>query len=158
MSTTHTLPQPADISQLFHNLVGRATKAAAVPAAPLTPQTKGVFALFADGAGAIVGVMHFDLKLACSAGAALALIPAGIAREGVTKGVVPEGILDNTKEVINVARTLIGGGAQLKRIDLALPTPIPPELDALMKKPVARADLNVEIQGYDAGRLTILVK
>ena len=74
-------------------------------------------------------------------------------------GKLDEQLEENFHEVMNVISTILTRGDARERLDAVVPglARVPPEAAALLGKPRARLDLDVEITGYAKGKLTFLV-
>ncbi len=161
MSTTNgmlLLPSAKQIVLLMSPLLGRTTKvdlsSAELPIKP--PYVVGVYV--ADD-NTIVALCFFDLALACHLGAALSMIPAAVASEAARKGVVSESISENLFEVANVMSSLFNhdGGVHVRLREVVhAPKVLPAQFSDLLKRPAARSDFSVSIQGYGAGPMAIV--
>jgi hypothetical protein len=92
-------------------------------------------------------------------GAALSLIPSGVAAEAIADGQVTDTVAENLHEVLNVMARLFsaadGSGVHLSRVH-GPDEPLPAELVTRLTKPKARIDICVDIAGYGKGNLTLL--
>lgn len=161
MTAVHTLPEPATVGQLLGNLFGKkvtTTKAAAKVV--LGPRTPGALGVFVADDGQPAALVYCDVAIACSAGAALALVPPATALETVKSNTIPANLLENLHEVINVARSWFES-AGAPRVKLAVvhapPWTLAKEELALAMKPTERLDLDIEITGYAKGKMCLLV-
>ena len=87
------------------------------------------------------------------------MIPVAVANEAARKGVVSESINENLCEVANVMSSLFNhdGGVHVRlREVVQAPKMLPAPLPDLLKRPAARVDFNVSIQGYGAGPMAIV--
>ncbi len=156
----HHLPEAAHVARTLSGLVGRAARC--TPGKPVAPATRLpiVVATYLDGAGNLAAVALLDLSLACSAGAALVMLPRVVADEGMASGGIPDNIGENLHEVLNVWSGVFNSPST-PRVKLGAVTTsdtLAPEVAALAKAPSGRLDLEVAIPGYAAGRLTLLVR
>jgi hypothetical protein len=154
-------PAPADqeLSSLLSNLLGREAQVKKAPAAPLDANASLVLGLYRSDDQALGAVCAADTKLAAGAGAALALVPARVVEEAAKTGKLPPELLENFREILNVACALLNkpGHSHLVFHDTLTPPLAPPEdVSALLASPPQRADYVVEIAGYGGGTLTIL--
>ena len=151
------LPDPKDISELFTILLGK--QVTVKSGAPAANPNGGTLAVYSDDDGAVGAVALSDLPLASNAGAALSMIPAGMAEESIKAGTLAENLADNWHEVLNVASQLFnaGNGHRVKLADIH-PAAEPPSAAAgLLGAPGARLDLEVAIVGYGSGTLSLVV-
>lgn len=154
------LPSRKQIKDLFEGLLGRdATLDAAAPLAP-GPRTPASVAVYVDDALRITGLIACDLPLSAYAGAALGLVPAGAAEEAVAGGALPGSLAENLYEVLNVAASMFNvPGADHVRLHELHPagTPLPPAVRVQALTLGRREDVRVDIAGYGAGRLAVVM-
>jgi hypothetical protein len=127
------------------------------PARP-DPALAAIVAIYATDAEAIKAVWTFDFGLANHSGAALSLVPAAVAAKFAAARSVPDTIAENLSEIANVGTSLLNapGGLHLRFRTLILTAAeLPPSVQALVRSPPRRLDVNVTISGYGAGRLMI---
>lgn len=128
-------------------------------AVPLGPKDRALIGMFVLDGGKADAMVVCDLPAAAAFGAALALIPAGVAAECVKRGQLDENLLENFKEVLNITGGKLNG-AGLPHIKLgpvhAAPPP-PKEVTDLVAHAGARADLAVTVAGYPTGTVSIVV-
>ena len=152
-------PQDA-IRRLLSDLFGRPVIVSRNP--PLIRQATDKFtaALFTkeDGAVGVIGLA--DLEFTAYAGAALTMLPTPMAERQIETGHVDEMVFENFREIMNVCASQFDGAnvAHVKLTTLLrLPKDrLPPEVEALMRRPVGRLDLTAQIPNYGKGRLTFL--
>jgi len=151
------LPDPKEISELFTNLLGK--QVTVKGGAPAADAKGGTLAVYSDDAGAVGAVAVSDLPLASNAGAALSMIPAGMAEESIKAGALAENLADNWHEVLNVASQLFncGAGHRVKLADIHPASDPPAAAAGLLGAPGGRLDLEVAIAGYGSGTLSLLV-
>lgn len=78
------------------------------PPGPELPKTL-VVATYVDHTIAVRRVLICDLALANSMGAAMSMIPAGVARDATKSGNIGEHILGNLREILNICVNLFTG-------------------------------------------------
>ncbi|MBL8768672.1 MAG: hypothetical protein JNL94_14945 [Planctomycetes bacterium] len=162
MASVHNIPAPDAVARLFNDLLGRrvVAKKSAVKQA-VTPRSPGAFGLYGPGDDQIDGIVFCDVALACYSGAALSLIPAATVQQSVRAGKMADGTFENFSEVLNIARGWFDTPGQppvkLRRC-VPAPCDLPKELIALLLKPAERLDLDIEIDGYGAGKMLLVVK
>lgn len=151
-------PTQKTISDFVGTLIGKS-----VTAKPCPPLAAGAAALmcgiYVDDANTPVGLFLCDLALGCSVGAALSMVPPAAVQEAVKTGNVPPNLLDNAREVINIAANLIASahGRHVRLRDVAIGKTLPPEATALLAKPALRIDAELAIPGYGTGKLALVV-
>ena len=111
----------------------------------------------APAGGAPAAVCLCDLEFAVYAGAALSLVPAGVARDSLKVRRIPENLLENTREVLNVCVSLFHGAGPARlslRGATAMPGFLAPDVLALIGAPAWQAGFDITIPGYGAGKAT----
>ena len=160
MTALHTLPTADAVARLFGDLLGR--RVSAKPCAAkvhVVPGSPGVFGLF--GSDRVEALVYCDIALACYAGAALSLIPMTSVQSSVRIGSMAPGTFENLSEVLNVARSWFDAEnvpqAKLLRV-VASPCILPKDVAPLLQKATDRIELEVDISGYGAGKMMIVVR
>ena len=114
-----TLPSLDDVTGLLTMLFGPETICKSGKAS-LPPQSCAIVATYHDNDGTIKRLLTCDLAFANSAGAALSMIPPGAASDATKSGQVPDNILANLSEVMNIAVNLFidsfGGRLELASV------------------------------------------
>lgn len=99
----------ASVEQVLRDLIiclyGPGSKVSKATSPPSWSQSH-VLADYVDDHGVACCRIVCDLQLANTCGAALSRIPSGIAEESTKAGTVPQNILDNLHEVLNICVTL----------------------------------------------------
>jgi hypothetical protein len=151
-----SLPDPHMIRDLFAGLLGKdVTVKIGTPGAA----AGGTVAVYATDEGTVAGLAVCDLALASNAGAALSLIPAGMAAESVRAGILADNLAENWREVLNVANQLFSssGGHRVRLTDIGPADDPPPAAAKLLGSPRERLDVELQIAGYGSGKLSLLV-
>jgi hypothetical protein len=116
--------------------------------------------IFVDGFLKLSALMLLDLPLAARAGAAIALVPSRVAEFAIEDGGLPEALLDNASEILNVATSLFNVGTaphlRLERC-YAPGDPLPNDVAQWVLAYVPRLDLVVDIKGYGDGVASVIV-
>ncbi len=161
MSDQTPLPAAKEVRDLIADLLGRDVQVL----------TGGGMVDPADEFGALVGVyvdrrlqlsalVVMDLDLAARCGAAIALIPSAGAERAIGAGALPENLLDNASEILNVLASLFNGeGLPHLKLD-AVYAPgqaLPADVSQWVLTYVRRLDLDVDVKGYGPGRFSMLV-
>lgn len=156
---TH-LPSTMSIRELLDGLLGR--EVTLEPGAPLAPSAKTPtsIATYVDDSLQLRSLIVVDLPFGAYAGAALGLIPVGGASDAIESGSLPETMAENLYEVLNIAASLfnVAGAAHLRLYQVHhAGTPLPADILARALTLGRREDLKVEVAGYGAGRLSIVL-
>ncbi len=118
-----------------------------------------VIAIYKSADGKLAGVWAASVAFAASAGAALSLVPAALAEEAVRNNRLTGPVEENVREVFNIAGRLFAG-RENHRVSLAEiilpPKAPPPEIAKLITAPPARLDIEIDVQGYPAGKATLV--
>src|ERR687883_420849 len=107
MSDTSVLPGSLDVRTLFEDLLGR--DCAVGPAEPLTADDlpTATVAIYTDHAQQIYGVIGMQLCLAANVGAALGLLPPGLAEDSIDAKTLFPNLAENVFELCNVLTSLL---------------------------------------------------
>jgi hypothetical protein len=154
------LPQPKQLKDLLTELLGRD-----VTLSPTTPYAPGVdealsVAQYVDDYLNVVAVIACDLPLSAYAGAAIGLVPPGGADQVVTDGRLTDTLAENLYEVLNIGASVFNvAGSDHVRLHALHPAgpPSDPQLRLRVLTLGRREDLSVEIAGYGAGRLSVVL-
>ncbi|TQK69572.1 hypothetical protein [Nocardioides sp. SLBN-35] len=154
------LPQPKQLRDLLADLLGRdVTLTPSAPFAP-GPDTPASVALYVDDSLRISALIACDLAFSAYAGAALGLIPVGDATAAVGDGKVTDAISENLYEVLNIAASTFNvAGADHLRLHALHPAgpPLDPQVRISTMTLGRREDLAVDIAGYGAGLLSVVL-
>lgn len=157
-ATPVPVPQAQELGALFETLIGRPV--AVGPAAPVLPgRDPALVAVYVTDDLVVGAVLACDLSLAAAAGAALATLPPGEAEQAVTAGTLSGHLSDNAHEVLNVLVSIFNleGAPALKlhrvhAVGERLPDDVRPVLGYVLR----RVDLQVDLDGYGGGRLSLV--
>lgn len=161
MSTTTKCPVPMaePIRRTLADLLGRPVEVKPAPGG-LRAIQRGIIAEYARADGLSVGLFVVDLAFAAYAGAALSMVPAGVAADSIRAGRLEANLAENTQEVFNILGSLLNAPGYphctLKAVH-AIPGPLPAVVTPLVAKPAARLELGVNIGGYGPGVFIVLV-
>ncbi len=154
------LPAAMELRDLLSGMLGRDVEIA-VGGDPVTAATRPVVGVYVTELGDANALVAVDLTLAARLGAAIALIPPGGADAAIEDGVLPEALLENTSEVLNVTASLFNAdGAPHLKLDGvhdAARHLLPEALTSWLRSYGPRLDVTVTIKGYGAGQLSVLV-
>jgi hypothetical protein len=153
------LPTADAIARLVSDLLGKPTTARAV--APTPVPRDGIVSAIVDDEGALRAAVVVDRPLAAYAGAALALVPSGMADDALRSGAIPSALLDNYREVLNVVTNLLN---TINPVHVRLgdsytgpAAPAPKDVATILASPKAKLDLELQIAGYGKGRIRFAV-
>lgn len=154
------LPPAEAVARMLTDLLGR--PCSVKPTAKPGFADQGLIGVLADRSGQMKALTFSDRPFAALSGAALALIPRAVAEEAVRKGVIPESLLENHQEIVNISTALFNvvnaDADHLKLKEMLATSPATPQaLRTFLIKPAARLDLAVDISGYGTGKLSLLV-
>lgn len=154
------VPTSKAVRDVFADLLGREVEV--VPGAPVVPgvRTLASVATYVDDRTRTAAVAVADLPLSSYAGAALGLVPVGAATEAIEGGELPVSLQENFAEVLNILSSLFNaeGAPHLKLYATQHPGQLPPpDVSVLAKSLGRRLDLAVDVLGYGAGRISIVV-
>lgn len=132
------------------------------PGVPVVPRpgAPASIAVFTDRFLAVRAVVVLDLRLSAYVGAALGLVPVTGAEEAVTAGELPEALAENVHEVLDmVARVFAGEDAPpLTLYQVVGLGELPPsDISVLCRTLGRRLDLAVDVHGYGAGALSVIL-
>jgi len=157
--TVH-LPQPKQLRDLLVDLLGREATLSPAPPFAAGPDTPASVAVYVDDSLQIRATIACDLAFSAHAGAALALVPVGAAQDAIADGKLPDTLAENLYEVLDIAASTfnVEGADHLKLYQLY---PAGPPLDAMVRIRTLtlgrREDLRVELAGYGAGALSVVL-
>lgn len=154
------LPVPKQLRDLFGDLLDReVTLTPSAPQAP-TPTTPTTIAVYVDDQLRISALIICDLELSAYAGAALGLVPVAGAEAAIEEGAMTEVLQENLFEVLNIAASMFNEpGADHLRLHEVHPAgpPLSPQLRAMAFTLGLREDFHVDIAGYGAGHVSVVL-
>jgi hypothetical protein len=151
-----TLPVEA-LEKMLSDLFGKTVGLKSIPRGIVEPPWVVSLYRGANQAVQVVGIC--DLPFACNAGAALSLMPVGVAGESLKAGRLSEALLENFQEVMNVAATFLSGHWSHVTLQQIVNPPDGAAPDLLRKSLTAkkRLDMEVAIPEYGGGKLSFAV-
>lgn len=161
MSTEIPLPIQEAVRDLLSDLVG--TGVAVDKTSPLIfdeEDTKGVISEYIDDDNVLVALCLADGPFACYCGAALSMIPAAAANESIKRNELPENLLDNYAEVVNIMSRLVNSSTsthlRLGKV-YVVPGDLPEVVANAVASPSMRRDFVATISGYGSGKVSLLL-
>ena len=151
------LPGGDQLAGLFRDLLGRKVQVKTATQR-LAPEGCHVFTYVGPGGETLVLGLA-NLACAAYAGAALAMIPKGVAEESIRKKKLDDNLRDNFYEVVNVMSGAINAGKDLA-VRLQSLTPASSLTGGEAQKLAAartRTDFEIDISDYGIGRFSLLV-
>lgn len=155
MSTTTATANAKAVAELLEQLLGGAVTVR--PVEPKKLQEGNPLAIYRDGAGGLAAIAMCDIHFGCYAGAALSMVPADVANEKARSGQVPDNLLEDLGEVMNICKQVLAGGSSATRlagIERAR-RGMDKELTAVLARPGRRCDFEVAVEQYGTGRLSV---
>lgn len=157
--TLSDLPTGAEVGELLEGLLDRGVTVAEQARPMLLGRDVRMVATYADDTSAVQAVVMLDLALGAVLGAALALVPVPHVAAALEQGEVPGDLADNTREVLKIAASLFHcGNVHLELRDVAVaPQPVDDATVAFLRRPSRRGDRRVDVPGYGAGVLAVVL-
>ena len=155
-TTTPVLPSPTLVGKLIAGLVGRQVVVDKVPPPALDLTRPNTVAAYVRDGGLIGAVAVCDLSLSAHLGAALALVPARVAKEAVDAGTLPGDLVENHREIVNVAARVFNRPnlphVKLRDVDVT-PSTLPGDVNGLLTKFDERLAMEIGTEGYGVGKM-----
>lgn len=149
-------PSPDALSHVLRDLFGR--QVTLKTGGAIAPLKVALAAVYQDAEGKPLAVGLTDVACAAYSGAALAMIPKGVADDSVKRAKLEDNLLENFHEVVNIlASTLNTSGSHVRLAALVAPKDLSADAQAIVKKPRARVDFDLTIADFGAGKLSFLV-
>jgi len=150
------LPTPFDVREVLEGLLGRDVTVEVCPPYLPGPDAPALLGTYVDDQLTLRTVAVVDVPLGAHLGAAVGLVPRGLAVAAAESGLVPANLLDNLREVLNVLASTLNrpGRAHQRFYELHPADTLPPaDVSSWAKVPVGRLYLQVDIAGYGDGQL-----
>jgi hypothetical protein len=125
----------------------------------VSPKSKGWVAVYVSDDGKPAALCACDIAFAANSGAALSMLPPGVAKDSVKTGQLTEVMVANLREVMNICtRLVLHEGTAHVRLDTVCPiVQLPAAVAAIAAAPKARIDFDVTLGKYGTGVLAALV-
>lgn len=148
-----SLPTPEIVANTLKILLRRGTHVK--EAQPLANPAMAVVGLYRSGDGIPVAACLSDIAFSANAAAAFSLIPSRVASESIKAGALDEGLEDIFGEVLNVLSRLFTAH-ESQRITLQSKSfPPTPTSAAILAAPGEHMELDIDIDGYGKGHLSL---
>lgn len=154
------LPQPKQLRDLLTELLDR--EVTLTPAGPFAPGPSAPtsVALYVDDSLRVAAVVAADLAFSAHAASAIGLVPPAGAQACIDDGKLSDVLAENLYEVLNVAASVFNvPGADHLRLHALHPAgpPLDPQVRMHTLTLGRREDLAVDIAGYGAGLLSVIL-
>ncbi len=127
--------------------------------APIKADTVAVSAVYTNEDGVVGALCLCDAAAANYIGAALSLIPFGVAGDNAKSGVVDGVIRENLHEVLNICVNLFSVGSLPRLVfrDMVGPGQDTPEdIQSALSSFSSRIDFQLDVSRYGTGRMSLL--
>jgi hypothetical protein len=159
MPASFPVPIQEDIRDLLMDLLGRGAAVDKVSPLVLEEDQSAVIAEYRTDDGAVGAVCLVDAEFAIRTAGALTMVPAAAVADTLRRGDLGDS-LDNFREIVNILAQLLNS-PRTSHLRLAgvhvVPGPLPDGVSSLVERPEFRRDFAVQIEGYGAGRISLLV-
>lgn len=154
------VPTAKAVRDVLADLLGREVEVR--PGDPVVPTLRrpACVAVYVDDSTTLAAVASFDLPLTAYAGAALGLVPAATAEQAVTDSDVPVSVVENVGEILNIMASLFNttDAPHLRLHATTAPGTQPPaDVVVLTRALGRRLDLEVDVQDYGTGGLSVVL-
>ena len=151
------LPPGANVvGRLLADLFGREVTAEKKVYRPM--KSAVVVGSFVDDEGALRCACALELALAANLGAALTMMPTGVADESSRASKLDAVLLENVAEVLNIGSRwfMLDESVPHVKLDSVYQTDVPDPLRNLLAKPPRKQAYDVQLHGYRGGVLALL--
>lgn len=151
------MPIPEDVRDFLGDLLGKpvsVTKASRIELGEEPEQF--VTGLYVDDKDRLIGACIADIPLAATTGAALAMMPAAVAKEAVDAGKLEEGLRDNYYEVVNILSRLLNGPSVPHLRLTEVVDGVPEDVLQMVEQAKGRKHYDVTVVGYAGGNMVLV--
>jgi hypothetical protein len=153
------LPDVEGVASFFSAALRREVTASA--ARPIPDARLVMAGHYVNGAKALISGCFADRDLVAYAGAALSLVPADAAEESLAQAELDEVLVENFAEILNICSRLFQRDTS-QRVTLSTvedpATATSATSAAMLKNPVRRLDVELDIAGYGKGRMALALQ
>jgi hypothetical protein len=154
-----SVPARKPIKDLFEGLLGRDVTLGDAPPVTLDRVPPPMVAVYVDDQLKLATVTVMDFALTAYVGAALGLVPKGGAEAAIEDAVLPQSLIENAAELLNVLAAPIGeaSGTHQRLYKTYPPGEIPPaDVAGLTALLGSREDVLLDVKGYGAGPMSVI--
>jgi hypothetical protein len=158
------LPIQEVLAEFFIDLLGKGAAASKGRELKLKSDTeaKYVVAVYEDNYDRVAAVCISELIMAAVGGAALVMAAPSILPEVIEAAKLPENLLDNYKEVVNILCSVLNTPntphLRLKALYAFPDETLEQEVWDVLDQPSNRRDFEITVEGYGGGKLSILAR
>lgn len=157
MSSLVSLPQQIEVSRMLAGIVGRSVTATKAAPSNLQLKQPRIYGVYQDRITPDACMAVFDLPLSAYAGGAMLTFPACAIKDSLKSAHLEDGILDTLREIMNIFAQLFNAHGHQKFVQLyCSPEELTEAGRAVLENPTGRLDLNVSIDGYGSGQVTLM--
>jgi hypothetical protein len=156
---TATLPLPAldAVKRLLTGIVGKEIAVKKALPLDLNASAPRVYGTYVNAKTDEVCLCVMDYPLAAFSGGAMMTFPKDVVNEAI-KGIFSEGLLDALHEILNVLAGLFHTSSHVSLEQFCLKRgELQEHAAALLNSPAQRLDIEVSIEHWGAGRMTLLL-
>lgn len=151
------MPIPEDVRDFLGDLLGKPVSVTKCSAIDFGEEPERfVTGLYVNDKNQLIGACISDIPLAATTGAALAMMPAAVAKEAVDAGKLEEGLRDNYYEVVNILSRLLNGPSVPHLRLTEVVDGVPEDVLQLAEKAKGRKHYDVTVVGYSGGKLGLI--
>jgi len=158
--TGYPVPLPETVANVMTDLLGKEVSVTFGKPLALKPKSPISFSFFRDDKGFPSTVIICDLAFAAHTGAALAMMPPEQSSAVMRRLELPDSLYDNFKEVVNIVGGTLFNEEDTPHLVLrevfVCPDKLDFELRPLLLEPINGLFLDVTIEDYGTGKLTML--
>jgi hypothetical protein len=155
------LPPNKAVKDVLEDLLGRDVDVRlSRDRTPLSPEHLTMEAVYVDDQMGTRAVIVTDLPLTAYCATAIGLVPPARAESAIELGGLTDALVENISEVFNIMASLFNRrGAPHVRLYAWYPPgePAPADIADLTAAYIGRTDLDIDISGYGAGHLGIVI-
>jgi hypothetical protein len=158
------LPIQEVLKDFFVDLLGKGAAASKAREMKLDPNDERqlVVSVWEDKFNRIGAICVAEQMMAAIAGAALVLAPPALVADVEKEGVLPDNLLDNYNEVVNILSSVMN---QTEAVHLRLTKTymwpsdeLPGDVWKVAKEPSNRRDFDLTVDGYGSSKISILAR
>ena len=150
-----SVPKPAEVANLLGDLLGKPVTS--TPSKGEAEGKRGAVAKFNDPDGKPIALLFCELPLAAAIGVALQMLPAERVEENLKADTLDESVLENFREVCNIASTLFSTEDSAASLGDVRVLETAPDFVSAPKLQGRRLETRMSVEGYDGGVLSVVV-